>query len=316
MKLKLIFKVTVAIIGLLLLALTIILLAYYSPDKSLEELQQKWAYDNSKFIEIDGMPVHYRINGQGTPLVLIHGTAASVHTWEVWTEVLEKDFKVVSLDMPAFGLTGPNGDGVYSLEFYAQFLDKFLNQIGIDSLHIAGNSLGGAIAWRYTTLHPEKVKKMVLIDASGYPSNKEGDQPLAFKLAKSDFWSKMLLNFTPKSLFRTSIEEVYYNDDLVNDELIDRYYDLYLRPGNRQAFIDRVNNTALTDPELIKNITVPTLILWVREDEWIPVYNAYKFEEDILGSKLIVYDSAGHVPMEEIPVRTAEDCRAFLLGGG
>lgn len=310
-RLRFLFKVFGALVGLLVLAIGVALIIYYSPDRSLEELRDKWSYDNSKFVDIDGMPVHYRINGEGVPLVLIHGTAASVHTWETWTEELQDDFKVISLDMPAFGLTGPNNDGVYSLDFYAEFLDKFLNKIEVDSFHIAGNSLGGAIAWKYTSMYPQKIRKLVLIDASGYPSNKES--PLAFKLAKSKLWQQLLLNFTPKSLFRASIEDVYYNDSLVTDQLIDRYYNLYLRPGNRQAFIDRVNNKVGTDPSVIKTIGVPTLIMWGKQDEWISVENAYRFKDDIQGSQLVIYDQAGHVPMEEIPLKSVTDCKAFLL---
>ena len=310
-RLKKVWRVARILVGVLLLVLLIVMGVFYAPDKSLSELRERWSYDNSQFITIDNMPVHYRVNGQGTPLLLIHGTGASLHTWEKWTDILEKDFKVISLDMPAFGLTGPNNDGVYSLEFYAEFLDQFALQMGIDSMYVAGNSLGGAIAWRYATLFPEKVNKLILIDASGYPSKKE--TPAAFKLAQSPLWSQLLLHFTPKSLFRTSLEDVYFNDELVTDELVDQYYELYLRAGNRQAFIDRVNNFTPTNPELIKSINTPTLILWGKEDRWISVDNAYLFQNDISESKVIVYDSVGHIPMEEIPIKTAKDSRDFLL---
>jgi len=289
----------------------------YQPDKPLSALKAEWTYENSKFLQIENMPVHYRINGTGPPLVLIHGTGASLHTWEKWTAILEKEFKVIALDMPAFGLTGPNETGNYSLEYYAKFLDEFLTKIDVDSCYIGGNSLGGAISWRYAAMYPEKVKKLILLDAGGYPpANKDEEPPLAFQLAKSPVWSKILLTITPRSLFESSMKEVYHNDDLVTDELIDRYYELYLRAGNRQAFIDRVNNLAYTDPTLIKTIKTPTLIQWGKTDEWVPLANAYKFQKDIVGSKLIVYDNAGHLPMEEIPTQTAQDARAFLLETG
>ncbi len=288
-------------------------LSAYAPDRSLESLKTDWAYDNSQFITVDDMPVHYRINGTGMPLVLIHGTGASLHTWEAWTEILDDDFRVISLDMPAFGLTGPNKTGKYSLEYYARFLDDFLTKIGVDSCHIGGNSLGGAISWRYASLYPQKVKKLILLDAGGYPAEANEEPPLAFRLAQSPFWSKVLLKITPKSLFESSMKEVYHNDDLVTEKLIDRYYQLYLRAGNRQAFIDRVNNIEYTDPSNIKTLKVPTLIQWGRMDEWVPLINAYKFQKDIAGSELIIYDNAGHVPMEEISEQTARDARAFLL---
>lgn len=305
-----ILKYLLALTGSVLVLFLVFLFINYAPDKSPELLKQQWAYDNSSFVEIKGMPVHYRINGSGHPLVLIHGTGASLHTWERWTELLAADFKVISLDMPAFGLTGPNPTGEYSLEFYAQFLDDFLNEIGVDQPYIAGNSLGGGIAWRYAVMFPDKVKKLVLLDASGYPSDKA--PPLAFQLAKSKFWSTILLNFTPKSLFEKSLKEVYYNDELVTPELIDRYYQFYLRTGNRQAFIDRVRSVRYSDPALIKTIRCPTLIIWGETDEWVPVSNAYKFEKDIPGAELIVYEKVGHLPMEEIPEQTSRDLKTFL----
>mgnify|MGYP000542094430 CR=1 FL=1 len=283
----------------------------YAPDRSVEDLKEHWTYDNSKFIEIDGIDVHYRINGQGFPLVLIHGTGASLHTWERWTDILAKDFQVISLDMPAFGLTGPALDRDYSLENYAQFLNTFLGKIGVDSFHLAGNSLGGAISWRYASMFPEKVEKMILIDASGYPFDKK--LPLAFRMAKNDLMGKVLLKITPKALFWKSIREVYYNDDLITEELIDRYYELYLREGNRQAFVDRVRNIEYNDASPIKTIKTPTLIMWGADDEWIPVALANKFKDDLINAESIIYKEVGHVPMEEIPEVTAQDARIFLL---
>ena len=297
-----------------ILFLVIVIFVYgwknYAPDKSLEELKASWAYDNSQFLELRGIPVHYRINGEGDPLVLIHGTGASLHTWEEWTKILEKDFKVISLDMPAFGLTGPNPERVYSLEFYADFLNEFLGKIGVENCALAGNSLGGAIAWRFSTMFPEKINSLILVDAGGYPSDK--DPPLAFQLAQNKLLSNFLLTVTPKSLFKKSLKDVYHNKALATEKLIDRYYDLYLREGNRQAFVDRVNSIHYVDPSEIKNVKAPTLIMWGKTDAWIPVENAYKFEKDIKGSVLKIYENAGHVPMEELPNETAMDAKAFL----
>lgn len=307
---KSVLKKLLIVLGILVL----IILGYtwmnYASDKSFEELKSKWSYNNSQFLEMDGMPVHYRINGEGEPLVLIHGTGASLHTWEEWTKILEKDFKVISLDMPAFGLTGPNPDRVYTLDFYAKFLDKFLDKIEVDKFSIAGNSLGGGIAWKYASLFPNKVKSMILIDPMGYP--RTGELPFALRLAANKYASKYLKTVTPKSLFYKSMNEVYHNDELVTNELINRYYDLYLREGNRQAFVDRAMAIESIDTSEIATITTPTLILWGEKDEWISPEDAPKFKRDIKGSELITYSNAGHVPMEELPKLTAHDARIFL----
>ena len=308
---KKIFRTTLLLLILLVTATSVYIFINYTPDKSFSEVKEKWAYENSQFLELDGMPVHYRINGNGKPIVLIHGTGSSLHTWEGWTKILEQEFQVISLDIPGFGLTGPNKEGEYNLDYYAKFLDTFLKQIDIDTITVAGNSLGGAIAWTYTTLFPKKVKKLILVDASGYTSNKE--PPLAFRLAKNPISSRLLLSMTPKSLFETSIKDVYYNKALVSSELINQYYELYLREGNRQAFIDRVNTEQYEDPSKIKTIKCPTLIQWGQHDHWVSLENAYKFNKDIADSKLIIYENAGHVPMEEIPEITGRDALNFLL---
>ncbi len=283
---------------------------YYASDQPLEALKAKWTYDNSQFVTIDETPVHYRINGSGETLVLLHGTGASLHTWAVWTDTLAKDFRVISLDLPAYGLTGPHRGGKYTLDFYAQFLDKFLQRIGVEQFSLAGNSLGGGIAWRYASLFPDKVNKLILIDAVAYPQAKE--PPLVFRLAKNKLLSKLLLKISPKFLFEKSMKEVYYQDDLVDDALIDRYYELYLRKGNRQAFIDRIRTMQAADTTLLQNIQIPSLIMWGKHDEWVRLENAYKFERDLPQAELIVYEKAGHVPMEEIPILSAQDARSFL----
>lgn len=306
---KRILRNTLIVLALILVAAAILL---RTPDIPIEEMKERWAYDNSQFMMVDDLQVHYRVNGDGPAVVLLHGTASSLHTWEEWTKALEKDYKVISLDLPAFGLTGPNNTGGYSLSYYTKFLDSFLSQLGVDSFHLAGNSLGGSIAWTYAAMYPDKLRKLILIDAGGYPSEVNQSPSLAFRLAKNPILSNILLNVTPRSLLESSIREVYHNDDLITDELIDRYYDMTLREGNRQAFVDRVNGLRYSDPSDIKTIETPTLILWGKTDEWIPVENAYKFEKDIEGAEVVIYDNAGHVPMEEIPTETVEDAKAFL----
>ena len=125
---KNILRTILLLLILLITAASVYIFINYTPDKSFSEVKKKWAYENSQFIEIDDMPVHYRINGNGKPIVLIHGTGASLHTWKEWTKILEQEFQVISLDIPGFGLTGPNKEGEYNLDYYAKFLDTFLKQ--------------------------------------------------------------------------------------------------------------------------------------------------------------------------------------------
>jgi pimeloyl-ACP methyl ester carboxylesterase len=299
------------VILFLVLTIVIVFFVVRVPSKSLDQLKEKYANAESEFVEIQGMPVHYRIEGQGHPLVLIHGTASSLHTWDGWTEMLKDSFQIVRLDMPAFALTGPHEDGDYSYDFYVQFLDEFVQKTGLDTFALAGNSLGGAISWNYALQYPEKLTHLILVDASGIPKAAQ-EPPLVFKLAKNPASAFLLKHITPRSFIEDNIRQVYYNDLLITEELVDRYYDMTLREGNRQAFIDRVKTKMSDRSGEIQTIALPTLIQWGRYDEWIPVQDGFRFQELIQNSSLILYE-AGHVPMEELPKETALDVREFLL---
>ena len=310
MKRKSIFKIFAYLLGFILLIIIGIMIWAYAPNKSVSDLKEKWGYDNSQFMAIEGMNVHYRISGSGPSVVLIHGTGSSLHTWEKWTAILEKEYQVISFDLPAYGFTGANPSGDYSLELCAKVLDELVTKLGIDSFSISGNSLGGAVSWRYATLYPDKVQKMILIDPAGFPLDKAPSLP--FKLAQSDFWSKLIKYFSPKFIIANSVKEVYHNDELATDEVIDRYYDMALCESNRQGFVDRIRNAKPVNSQLISTVTTPTLIMWGEEDTWIPVELAQQFKENIQGSELIIYKNTGHVPMEEIPEKTVKDAIEFL----
>lgn len=292
--------------GILIIAL---LFSQFQPDISVEALKTKYADSQSKFVEIEGMNVHYKIEGTGTPLLLIHGTSSSLHTWDAWTEILKPHFTVVRIDIPAFGLTGAHPQHDYSIESYSAFINKFAETIGLDTFYLAGNSLGGFIAWYYTLQYPEKVKKLILVDAAGYPKE---SIPTIFKVARLPVIPHILKNFTSEFLIKKNLEQVYYDHSKISNALIERYFELSLRKGNRDAFLHRVKAGFSSYYDEIKNINVPTLIQWGRHDTWIPLKDGEQFHKDIANSQLIVYDNAGHVPMEEIPVETAQDALNFL----
>ena len=298
-------------LSLFLLLLFLVLGLNFHRDIPLKTLKEKYTYSNSEFIEVDGMQVHFRKSGNGFPLVLIHGTGASLHTWEKWTQLLEKDFKVISLDMPAFGLTGAHPERDYSIPAYVEFLNNFVAAIGIDSFYLAGNSLGGFISWEFALAYPYKVKKLVLVDASGFP--RKEPLPLGIRMAKYPISGELLLKVTPKSLFRKSLRDVYGDRSKVTKGLVDQYFEIFLRPGNRQAFVDRARHPFSGNPSDLSLLTIPTLILWGEEDAWLDVKYGTRFDKILPDSRLITYPGIGHVPMEEIPERTAEDTRAFLL---
>jgi pimeloyl-ACP methyl ester carboxylesterase len=291
-----------------------ILLFFVRLDMSLDELKLKYTNKHSSFISMNGMDVHFRDEGNQTdsiPIILIHGTGSSLHTFDTWVNNLKDSSRVIRMDLPAFGLTGPFPDQDYSISNYTSFLKEFLIALKVKQCVLAGNSLGGEIAWNFTLDQPHMVKKLILIDAAGQPETSKS-VPIAFKLGQIPVVNKLLNYITPRFIVRASIEDVYSDKSKVTDSLVDRYLELTLRKGNRQAFVDRLKVSSNSNYNNIKNIKQSTLILWGAEDLLIPVENAYKFERSIPNNVLVIMDDTGHVPMEESPLESIGFVTDFL----
>jgi pimeloyl-ACP methyl ester carboxylesterase len=307
-----------ALIGLLVVIAALAGVFWYASTPSIPRsvLEKKYANGDSQFIVLpDGARAHFRDQGprNAQVLLLIHGSNASLFTWEPWVSRLDNTFRVVSVDMPGHGLTGavPNGD--YSQEGMVKFTDEFAAKIGLAKFAIGGNSMGGGIAARYAEEHPERVTHLILVDAGGMPS-KQGDHvPLAFRLARIPVVNNLLLYITPRSIVKEGLNDAFVHKKLISDWMIDRYWDFARMEGTREATLKRFEipwDSSIKDH--IGDIKAPTLILWGADDQLIPVEAAHEYHDAIKGSKLIVYPDAGHVLQEDLPDQSAADVRAFL----
>ncbi len=305
----LIMKYFIRFILLLIVALAVLLASQYRSDLPLDELKAKYAQAPSQFVNIDGLDVHYRIEGIGPNLLLIHGTSSSLHTWDGWVERLKGKYRIIRMDMPAFGLTGPNESGNYDHTIYNAFVEGFTKELGLKEFYMAGNSLGGAICWNYALIHPEQIKGMILVDASGYPMDKK---PGVLSLISKPPFSWVNDKLAPRMLYVDALEDVYGDESKVTDELIQRHLDLSLRPGNRKALGDRLKTSYWSHPEDIAKVDVPTLIMWGEKDAWVPLEHAELFKKDIKGAELVVIKGAGHVPMEEDPDASSKAADEFF----
>ncbi len=287
-----------------------VFMALFRADLSLEDLSLKYAGRTSRFVKIDGQPIHYKSEGKGFPIILLHGTASSLHTWDKWSQELSQYYQVVRIDLPGFGLTGPFPDNDYTIKHYSEFLEKFVSTVGLGRCYVAGNSLGGEIAWNFAIDYPERVEKLILIDAAGFPN--DAPPPFVFRLAKAPGFNTFLRFSTPRFMVRNNLEEVYYDDSKVDENLVERYQALNRREGNRRAFIYRMNATQVDRTNELEKIKQKTLIQWGKHDQWIPATVADSFDTHIPNSVVRIYDNAGHVPMEEIPEETVADAIQFL----
>jgi pimeloyl-ACP methyl ester carboxylesterase len=279
-------------------------------DRPAAEVEARWATPPSQFVYVDGLRVHYRDRGAGPVVLLLHGSNASLFTWEVWATDLARDHRVVTLDLPGHGLTGPDPHARYSAAGMADFLDHFVATLGLGRFTLGGNSMGGGVAWRYTVLHPDKVERLILVDAAGLP--RAEPPPFGFRMFRRPVVGHVARWFSPRFLVAKSVRDVYGDPSRVSEALVDQYDDFLLRAGNREATRQRFAGHEDDLSPRLGEIRAPTLILWGSRDRWILPRYAEQFHAAIAGSELVMLDGLGHVPMEEDPARTLAPVRAFL----
>jgi len=287
----------------------------WAPDRPVAELKTRWAPPPSMFVDVAGMQVHVRDEGprdDPTPIVLLHGTSASLHTWQGWADALKGERRVIRFDLPGFGLTGPTPDGKYTMDAYVRFVLAVLDRLGVPRAVLAGNSFGGNVAWATALAQPDRVAKLVLVDSAGYPMNPKS-VPIGFRIARLPVLNRAAEVVLPRRVIESSVRNVYGDPDKVTPELVDLYYDITVREGNRRALAERWRQApAGKDPERIREVKVPTLILWGALDRLIPPEDGAQFQRDIAGSRLVVFGDLGHVPHEEDPARTVAVVKGFL----
>ena len=304
---------------LVLLALVVMAVSIVRFDKTKEELVPKYALAPSQFVELaSGAFAHVRDQGnpEGPVFVLIHGSNASLHTWEPWVAQLRDKYRIVTMDMPGHGLTGAVPGDDYSRSGMVTFTHDVLGKLGLSHYAIGGNSMGGGVAAQYAEDYPDEITALILVDAAGLPRQANPDEkvPLAFRLARMPIINHIMLYVSPRQMFAEGVRKVFVDQSRVTEAMIDRYYDLNLYEGNRYATMLRFQ-LPFDDDKLVARlgeIKVPTLILWGDKDGLIPVANAQEFGRRIAGSKVVIYPDVGHIPMEEVAEKSAADVDDFL----
>ena len=309
---KLFFRGLVALIAALVAAFFV----FSTPDTDPDAMHAKYGGADARYVEADGMRIQYRVSGpEDAPvLVMIHGTSASLHTWEPLRARLGDRYRILAYDQPGHGLTGPHPQRDYTFRGMGSALKAVLDAETIDRAVLVGNSMGGWVAWRAAIDMPERVSALVLIDPSGEPYDEKAASNLGFRLLTSPIGRLAMQHITPRAAVKASLHDTVSVDSIVTDAMVDQYWELLRYPGNRQAAGDQFTAKREDVSGRLGEISVPTLILWGEEDQLIPVSSAAFFEARIPGATAIIYPGVGHLPMEEVPAEVARDIDAFLGG--
>jgi pimeloyl-ACP methyl ester carboxylesterase len=307
-----------AILGLLLIGGVVI----FERDLPADLVDARYGSPASQFLRrADGSRIHYRDEGlaDGPVLILMHGSSASLHTWEPWVDLLGDSYRIVTLDLPGHGLTGRVPDDDYSTAASIAVVEDLVQHLGLECFVLGGNSMGGGVSWQFALVHPERVSALLLINTTGLRSWREtrlpplADSPLAFRLLRQAWFRGVARYVDPQPLIRQGLRAAYYDPERVDAAMVQRYTDLALREGSREATLKRFGalRPGGVEPDL-SQLAQPILILWGEHDRLIPPAVGERFASILPDVRLVVYPDAGHIPMEEVAEQSAADVRAFL----
>jgi pimeloyl-ACP methyl ester carboxylesterase len=235
--------------------------------------------------------------------VLLHGSGSSLDAFDAVARRLRDRCEVVRIDLPGFGLTGPRPDRDYRIGTYTRFMNQLLRQLEIASAVLVGNSLGGNIAWQYALDSPDRVRGLVLVNATGYP---EKSAPAALRLARNPVIGQLLRRWGPRGAVARNLRSAAGRTSVVDDAMIDRVHAIASRAGNRAAFVDFANTEQVDRSREISRISVPTLV--VHGD----LIDGQRFARDIAGSREVVLQGVGHLLPEEAPAELADAVLSFI----
>ena len=322
MRIKKITKI-VGYLILIILFISIYNSVYFDIPKN--EIISKHAKGASEFLELaDGSKIHFRDEGNkdGKVLLLVHGFNGSLFNYEPLVPYLSDNYRVISLDLPAHGLTGAVESDLYSHKAYQNVIEEVVEILEVDKFYFVGHSMGGMIAWRYALDNLDQLNGLIIIGSAFFGNEQEFEDfqtinapPLAFELIESKFFIRLLEFITPRILVKEGISQSVYDQSIVTDELVDQFHDIILMEGTRLA-VGRLaevhEDDFIANPLDLRKITIPSLIIHGEEDNLVNIKFIDHFIEQIPNSKLISYPKTGHMIPMEMPLELSRDIKDFI----
>lgn len=260
----------------------------------------------SKEINLFGQKIHYVEAGSGPTVILLHGLGGSTQVWQLNVAALAEKYHVVVPDQIGFGKSDKPLVN-YRIRTYVDFLDQFCKQLKIERASLVGNSMGGWIAAAFAAAFPDRVDKLVLVDAAGYKPPKDLDTRTFYGL-----------NPTTREGMKVLVAKVFYNKLFLTDVAIDQAIAARLAAGDGYT-INSITESIIRGEDFlddaVKTIKRPTLLIWGRQDGLVPLAEGEHFNRDISGSKLVVFDQCGHMPQIEKPAEFNAAVLKFLSEG-
>lgn len=263
-----------------------------------------------RWVDVDGLGTRVRIEGSldASPIILIHGFSHSLESWDAWAADLASDHLVIRYDMPGHALTGPDPQQRYSVPQTVDHLAGLMDALQIDQAAIAGNSLGGLVAWRYAAEHPGRVSSLALLAPGGYSINGVTEEPVSVPMPVRFFMTQ-----APEPMIGAATQALFGDATRMDPDMPARVFALMREPGVGAALVERLEVFTLPDPTAeLARVDIPVLIMWGESDSVVPPEHGAQFVADLPSAELRLYSGLGHVVHEEAPEETLNDLRAFL----
>jgi pimeloyl-ACP methyl ester carboxylesterase len=285
--------------------------AWRDRDIPAAELEARYSTPTSRFLNVDGVRIHYRDEGSGPPVVLIHANFSNLIGWDPWAEALKDRYRVLRFDMTGHGLTGPDPSGDYSLERTIALTERFVDALGLERFSIGGTSLGGTVAIYYTAAHPDRVDRLILLSPGALEGRAMDRAGVTVPAA-----ANALEWITPRALPAYMLRSRFGDPARVSDALIDQWHDMWRREGQRRAMLTRLRSySSASIVAATAGVRAPTLILWGEANPQAPVQQSAELRAMLVNApsiRVITYPGVGHMAVEEAGSLIAKDVRAFL----
>jgi formylglycine-generating enzyme required for sulfatase activity/pimeloyl-ACP methyl ester carboxylesterase len=282
---------------------------------SLKKLEATYATPASKFIEVDGIRLHYMDEGEGPAVLLLHASFMNLRTWDSMAAQLATQFRVVRPDFLISGLTGPEPDDAYSFERNQELVLGLMNQLEIDSFAVVGTSSGGIVSFRLAAEHPERVNRLVLINSAGMPRTAATNPNRVSQMGGIGAWLRA--RYMSRDMVRQTLDLNFIEPNEPPQWLVDMNYDLWRRDDRREAGAAQMRNFRTGDPQTkLNGVVAPTLILWGMDNATVMHLEADVFQHWLTNAPTYLkkYPGVGHYLYLEIPDEVEADVEQFLTG--
>ncbi len=300
-------KIIKRICAIIILLYILLIIIAYLPTATLPV--EKLTGPSSTFINVNGHTIHYTQQGQGQPLVLVHGFAGSVFTWRSLIPLLSDKYTVYALDLLGFGLSDKPSDNSYDMRSQANLLLAFLEELELDSAILVGHSMGGVVVAYAAIEKPSKVDRLIIIEGGFYHGGApEFVQYLFFPLQRL-----MAKTFYTRKFRLKSLLPSYFNKSIVTTEVIEAYLQPGKTPNAVNALETMMTNVGPRTYEGVsRQVTQPTLLVWSLNNKNNPVEDGKRLNNEISNSQLNVIQNCGHYVQEEKPEELAAVIKQFL----